>query len=204
MRSLISFHEVPLSAIDVPGSSFFWREEKGRRCVQAGPHPAWPQLFEERAVVSGREVRAQDEPHVEWPHAFDARAATAESGRRAVRAQSGREQFPWEQGIDDRATAAGAALRTTAEEMLRAGWAQPAPGRARALRAASILGLLRWLLVEGFRWRFNGSDRRALKTAAVAQRRRRESVKRVARWPRRFLVRGNCYAKTLLRCLASG
>jgi hypothetical protein len=28
--------------------------------------------------------------------------------------------------------------------MLRAGWAQPAPGRARALRAASILGLFRW------------------------------------------------------------
>ena len=31
--------------------------------------------------------------------------------------------------------------------------------------------------------RLNGSDWRALKTAAVAQRRRRESVKRVARWP---------------------
>ena len=109
-------------------------EPRGRR----------PQAFDEAAVVSGREVRAQDEPHVEWPHVFDARAATAESGRRAVRAQSGREQFPWEQGIDDRATTAGAALRTTAEEMLRAGWAQPAPGRARALRAASILGLFRW------------------------------------------------------------
>ena len=138
MRSEISFQDVPLSAIDVPGSSFFWREEKGRRCVQAGPHPAWPH---------DRVVWEQDEPHVEWPHAFDARAATAESGRRAVRAQSGREQFPWEQGTDARATAAGAALRTTAEEMLRAGWAQPAPGAARALRAASILGLFRWLLV---------------------------------------------------------
>ena len=135
MRSEISFHDVPLSAMLVPGSSFFWREEKGRRCVQAGPHAAWPH---------DRVVWEQDEPHVEWPHAFDARAATAESGRRAVRAQSGREQFPWEQGIDDRATTAGAALRTTAEEMLRAGWAQPAPGRARALRAASILGLFRW------------------------------------------------------------
>ena len=152
MRSEISFQDVPLSAIDVPGSSFFWREEKGRRCVQAGPQAAWPQLFEERAVVSGRrEVRAQDEPQVAWPQeGAAARAATAESGRRAVRAQSGREQFPWEQGSADRAATAGAALRTTAEEMLRAGWAQPAPGRARALRAASILGLLRWLLVEGF------------------------------------------------------
>ena len=73
MRSEISFHDVPLSAIDVPGSSFFWREEKGRRCVQAGPHAAWPQLFEERAVVSGREVTAQDEPQVAWPHAGAAR-----------------------------------------------------------------------------------------------------------------------------------
>ena len=146
MRSLISFQDVPLSAIDVPGSSFFWREEKGRRCVQAGPHPAWPQLFEERAVVSGRrDVRAQDEPQVAWPQeGAAARAATAESGRRAVRAQAGREQFPWAQGTAERATAAGAALRTTAEEILRAGWAQPAPGRARALRAASILGLFRW------------------------------------------------------------
>ena len=164
MRSEISFQDVPLSAMLVPGSSFFWREEKGRRCVQAGPQAVWPQLFDEAAVVNGREVRAQDEPHVAWPHAFDARAATAESGRRAVRAQSGREQFPWEQDSDARATAAGAALRTTAEERLRAGraqpapgtgaalparaddtlravCAQPAPGRARALRVASILGL---------------------------------------------------------------
>jgi len=86
MRSEISFHEVPLSAIDVPGSSFFWREEKGRRCVQAGPQAAWPQLFEERAVVSEREVRAQDEPQVEWPHAFDERAVV--SCRRAVWAQA--------------------------------------------------------------------------------------------------------------------
>ena len=150
MRSEISFQDVPLSAIDVPGSSFFWREEKGRLCVQAGPHAAWPHALDERAVVSGRrEVRAQDEPHVEWPHAFDARAATAESGRRAVRAQSGREQFPWEQGTAERATAAGAALRTTAEEILRAGWAQPAPGRARALRAASI-----WAFFAGCWWRY--------------------------------------------------
>ena len=165
MRSEISFQDVPLSAIDVPGSSFFWREEKGRRCVQAGPQAAWPHALDERAVVSGREVRAQDEPQVAWPHAgAAARAATAESGRRAVRAQSGREQFPWEQDSDARATAAGAALRTTAEERLRAGraqpapgtgaalparaddtlravCAQPAPGRARALRVASILGL---------------------------------------------------------------
>ena len=75
MRSEISFHDVPLSAIDVPGSSFFWREEKGRRCVQAGPQEAWPQLFEERAVVSGRRaVWAQDEPQVAWPHAGAARA----------------------------------------------------------------------------------------------------------------------------------
>ena len=44
---------------------------------------------------------------------------------------------------------AGAALRTTAEERLRAGRAQPAPGAARALRVVSILGLLRWLVVEG-------------------------------------------------------
>ena len=79
MRSEISFQDVPLSAIDVPGSSFFWREEKGRRCVQAGPHPAWPQAFDEAAVVSGREVRAQDEPHVAWPHGFDERAVV--SGR---------------------------------------------------------------------------------------------------------------------------
>ena len=79
MRSEISFQDVPLSAIDVPGSSFFWREEKGRRCVQAGPHPAWPQAFDEAAVVSGREVRAQDEPHVEWPQLFDGRAVV--SGR---------------------------------------------------------------------------------------------------------------------------
>ena len=108
MRSLISFQDVPLSAIDVPGSSFFWREEKGRRCVQAGPHAAWPQLFEERAVVSGRrEVRAQDEPQVAWPQeGAAARAATAESGRRAVRAQAGRVQFPWPQDGDARATAA--------------------------------------------------------------------------------------------------
>ena len=80
MRSEISFQDVPLSAIDVPGSSFFWREEKGRRCVQAAPHAAWPQAFFEAAVVSGRrEVRAQDEPHVEWPQLFDGRAVV--SGR---------------------------------------------------------------------------------------------------------------------------
>ena len=79
MRSEISFQDVPLSAMLVPGSSFFWREEKGRRCVQAGPQAAWPQLFEERAVVSEREVRAQDEPHVEWPQLFDGRAVV--SGR---------------------------------------------------------------------------------------------------------------------------
>ena len=140
MRSEISFHEVPLSAIDVPGSSFFWREEKGRRCVQAGPHPAWPHAGAPRAVVSGRRaVWAQDEPHVEWPHAGAARAVV--SGRRAVWAQDGSAQPRWEHEGAERATAAGAALRTTAEEMLRAGWAQPAPGRARALRAASILGL---------------------------------------------------------------
>ena len=143
MRSEISFHDVPLSAMLVPGSSFFWREEKGRLCVQAGPHPAWPQAFDEAAVVSGRcEVRAQDEPHVEWPHAGAARAVV--SGRRAVWAQAGSAQPRWEHEGAERATAAGAALRTTAEEMLRAGWAQPAPGRARALRAASILGLFRW------------------------------------------------------------
>ena len=79
MRSEISFQDVPLSAMLVPGSSFFWREEKGRRCVQAGPHPAWPQAFFEAAVVSGRAVRAQDEPHVEWPQLFDGRAVV--SGR---------------------------------------------------------------------------------------------------------------------------
>ena len=50
---------------------------------------------------------------------------------------------------DARAVSAGAALRTTAEEMLRAGRAQPAPGAARALRVVSILGPIRWWLVEG-------------------------------------------------------
>ena len=75
MRSEISFQDVPLSAIDVPGSSFFWREEKGRRCVQAGPHAAWPHALDERTVVSGRRaVWAQDEPHVAWPHEGAARA----------------------------------------------------------------------------------------------------------------------------------
>ena len=143
MRSEISFHDVPLSAMLVPGSSFFWREEKGRRCVQAGPQAAWPHALDERTVVSGRrEVRAQDEPQVAWPHAGAARAVV--SGRRAVWAQAGSAQPRWEHEGAEREASAGAALRTTAEEMLRAGWAQPAPGRARALRAASILGLFRW------------------------------------------------------------
>ena len=56
-------------------------------------------------------------------------------------------------------TAAGAALPARADDTLRAGRAQPAPGAARALRAVSIL-LLWW---EGvLRWRFDGGDRRAL------------------------------------------
>ena len=80
MRSEISFQDVPDSAIDVPGSSFFWREEKGRRCVQAGPQAAWLHALDERTVVSGRRaVWAQDEPHVEWPQLFDGRAVV--SGR---------------------------------------------------------------------------------------------------------------------------
>ena len=58
-------------------------EESCRRVVrmQAGPHPAWPQAFDERAVVSGRDVRAHDflVQGLVWPQAFDERAVV--SGR---------------------------------------------------------------------------------------------------------------------------
>ena len=80
---------------------------------------------------------------------------------------------------------AGAALRTTAEERLRAGRAQPAPGAARALRVVSILGLLRWLVVEGVSSSARLSDRRAIERRlwlGAAQ------SKYLARWRGRWVV----------------
>ena len=72
-------------------------------------------------------------------------------------------------------TAAGAAPPARADDTLRAGRAQPAPGAARALRVVSILVQSRWLRVS--LPRVGGGDRRALKITGWLRRRSENLLK---------------------------